>query len=86
MPRVLTGLDILAADGFAPLRGARVGLITNHTAIDGRRRHILDLMLAGGVEVAAIFSPEHGFAGQVDERVGSSVHAASGLPIHSLYG
>jgi uncharacterized protein YbbC (DUF1343 family) len=86
MPRVLTGLDILAADDFAPLRGGRVGLITNHTAIDARRRHILDLMLAGGVDVAALFSPEHGFAGQVDERVGSSLHAPTGLPIHSLYG
>ena len=86
MPRALTGLDILADADFAPIRGGRVGLITNHTAIDAQRRHILDLMLAAGVEVTALFSPEHGFAGQTDERLGSSVHAATGLPIHSLYG
>jgi len=86
MPRVLTGLDILVAEDFGPLRGRRLGLVTNHTAIDGQRRHILDLFLDAGLDLAALFSPEHGFAGQVDERVGSATHEGTGLPIHSLYG
>ncbi len=88
---VLAGLDALAARGFDLLRGKRVGLITNHTGIDRDRRHILDLMLgevsspARSPVVAALFSPEHGFSGDRDERVVSGAHP-SGLPIHSLYG
>ncbi len=81
----MTGLDVLAADGFAPLRNKRVGLITNHTGLsrDGKRN--IDLMTAAGIKIAAIFSPEHGIAGNRDERIPDSTDAATGIPIHSLY-
>ena len=48
---VLTGLDVLAEDNFAALRGKRIGLITNQTGLsrDGKRN--VDLMLAAGVQV-----------------------------------
>jgi len=82
----LTGLDVLAADGFAPLQGLRLGLVCNHTAVDRQRRHLLDLALQHGLQVQAILSPEHGFAGKLDEHVSSGVHEPTGLPIHSLYG
>ena len=54
---VLTGLDVLAEENFAPLRGKRIGLITNHTGFsrDGKRN--VDLMLAAGVKITALFSP-----------------------------
>jgi uncharacterized protein YbbC (DUF1343 family) len=84
--RVQTGLDVLEAQKFAPLRGKHVGLITNHTGIDSEGRSVADLLLhAAGVHLVALFSPEHGLAGRNDEKVASSKDAATGLPIFSLY-
>ena len=83
---VLTGLDVLAAQHFAPLMGQRIGLITNHTGLsrDGKRN--IDIMLAAGVKVAKVFSPEHGLSGLEDkENVANSKDAATGLPVISLY-
>ena len=83
---VLTGLDVLAADGFAALKGRRVGLITNHTGLDREGRRNIDVMVAAGVDLKAIYSPEHGLGGQEDhEEIGHSKDAASGVRIWSLY-
>lgn len=84
--QVLTGLDVLAEQGFAPLRGRRVGLITNHTGLarDGRRN--VDVMLEAGVEVKALLAPEHGISGREEtEDVPNATDPATGLPIWSLY-
>ncbi len=83
---VLTGLDVLAEDNFAVLRGKRIGLITNQTGLsrDGKRN--VDIMQAAGVQVTALFSPEHGLTGVEDrESVSDTKDAASGLPVLSLY-
>ena len=82
----LTGLDALAEEGFASFGDLRLGLVCNHTAISREREHLLDLLLAHGGKVVALFSPEHGFQGKLDEPVSSTVHEPTGLPIHSLYG
>jgi len=85
--RVQTGLDILEAQRFAPLRNKRVGLITNHTGVDAQGRSIVDLLShTPGVHLVALFSPEHGLLGRNDENVSSGKDAATGLPIYSLYG
>jgi uncharacterized protein YbbC (DUF1343 family) len=85
--RVQTGLDVLEAEKFAPLRGKRVGLITNHTGLDFQGRTTIDLLAhASGVRLVALFSPEHGIAGHADEKVATSKDASTGLPIFSLYG
>ncbi|MGP8050622.1 MAG: exo-beta-N-acetylmuramidase NamZ domain-containing protein [Desulfobaccales bacterium] len=85
--RVRPGIDGLAASGFAPLVGKSVGVITNHTGVDGAGRSTLSRLLqARGVRVRAIFSPEHGLSGSLDERVPSGRDPASGLPVYSLYG
>jgi uncharacterized protein YbbC (DUF1343 family) len=85
--RVQTGLDVLEAEKFAPLRGKHVGLITNHTGLDAQGRTTVDLLFhAPGVKLVALFSPEHGLAGRHDEEVASSRDVATGLPIFSLYG
>jgi uncharacterized protein YbbC (DUF1343 family) len=85
--RVQTGLDVLEAQKFAPLRNKHVGLITNHTGLDSQGRSIADLLShAPGVHLVALFSPEHGLAGRNDEKVASNRDAATGLPIFSLYG
>ncbi len=85
--QTLTGIDVLEAENFAPLAGKRVGLITNQTGIDRMGRSTIDLLAhAPGVKLVALFSPEHGIRGAVDERVPSSTDAATGLPVYSLYG
>jgi len=82
----LTGLDVLVSQNFEPLAGRRVGLITNHTGVDRQGRRNVDLMLAGGIKVAALLSPEHGITGADDrEDVASNTDAATGLRVWSLY-
>jgi uncharacterized protein YbbC (DUF1343 family)/CubicO group peptidase (beta-lactamase class C family) len=85
--RVLTGLEVLARDGFAALRGRRVGLVTNHTGRTADGRSAIDLLhTAPGVTLVSLFSPEHGIRGVLDEDVPAGRDEATGLPIHSLYG
>jgi len=86
----LAGIDVLRAEGFAPLKGRRIGLVTNHT---GRARDgatTIDLLhgsaAANGHTLVALFSPEHGIRGVLDANVPSTTDETTGLPIHSLYG
>ena len=82
-----TGIDVLEEQNFAPLRGKRVGLITNQTGVDSQGRRTIDVLAhADGVKLAALFSPEHGIAGQLDAKVGNDTDSATGLQIFSLYG
>ena len=84
---VLNGIDALRKQGYAPLRGLRVGLITNATGHDRERHPTIDLLkTAPGVELKALFSPEHGIRGQLDEQVSDGVDERTGLPVFSLYG
>jgi uncharacterized protein YbbC (DUF1343 family) len=84
---VQTGLDVLEAETFAPLRGKHIGLITNHTGLDAEGRSNIDLFArAPGLKLVALFSPEHGLAGRANENVASSKDLTTGLPIYSLYG
>ena len=84
---VQSGLDVLRAQEFAPFKGKRVGLVTNHT---GRARDgatAIDLFFnAKDVKLVALFSPEHGIRGVLDATVPAEVDAKTKLPIHSLYG
>jgi uncharacterized protein YbbC (DUF1343 family) len=85
--RVQPGLDVLEAQKFAPLKGKKIGLITNHTGVDFNGKSAIELLAhAPGVELVALFSPEHGIAGHSDDNVVSSKDASTGLPIYSLYG
>jgi uncharacterized protein YbbC (DUF1343 family) len=83
----LTGLDVLVTRKFQPLQGKRVGLITNQTGVDRLGRRNIDLMRAAGVEVAALFSPEHGLEGREDRPgLPDATDPASGVRVFSLYG
>ena len=86
-PSVLNGADVLRQrKGILP-KGAKVGLITNHTGHDRQRRSTLDFLRASSeVELTALFSPEHGLYGKLDEKVDDGTDAKSGLKIYSLYG
>ncbi|HTM50260.1 MAG TPA: exo-beta-N-acetylmuramidase NamZ domain-containing protein [Bryobacteraceae bacterium] len=84
--QVHTGLDVLAEQNFQLLKGKKIGLITNHTGLDREGRRNVDGMLAAGIHVVALFSPEHGILGAEDrENVGDSKDPASGLKVWSLY-
>jgi len=86
---VLTGLDRLVREGFASLAGRRVGLLTNPSAVDGSLRSAYRLFAeAPSVILAALFGPEHGFAGTASEgaEVGHAIDARAGCPVYSLYG
>ncbi|HEX3716427.1 MAG TPA: exo-beta-N-acetylmuramidase NamZ domain-containing protein [Verrucomicrobiae bacterium] len=86
-PRVLNGIDVLVKENFAPLKGLRIGLITNPTGKDCHRYPTIDLLRnAPGVELKMLFSPEHGLYGNYDEPVSDAFDEHTGLPIYSLYG
>jgi uncharacterized protein YbbC (DUF1343 family) len=87
-PGVKTGIDVLEEQNFAPLKGLRIGLITNQTGMDSQGRRTIDVLAhAEGVKLVALFSPEHGIAGKLDQdRVDNSKDEATGLSIYSLYG
>lgn len=89
MARVRIGLERLL-DGDGPrLAGRRLGLIANPTSVDGQVVHAIDRMVAAGLDLVALFGPEHGLRGdaQYMEAVGDeSRDRRSGLPVYSLYG
>lgn len=87
--QVRTGLDVIVAENFSRFHGKRVGLVTNHTAVDAQGRHIADLFhQASGVQLKALFGPEHGIRGAAEAgaKIATETDAKTGVPIHSLYG
>jgi uncharacterized protein YbbC (DUF1343 family) len=87
--QVRSGLEVLLSDSLHLVKGQRVGLITNHSGRDRDGRRNIDLLhRAPGVQLVALFGPEHGIAGVVraGDKVGHSRDSATGLPVHSLYG
>jgi uncharacterized protein YbbC (DUF1343 family) len=86
---VRPGIEVLLTDSLSMLHGKRIGLITNHTGRDRQGRRTIDLLVhAPGVNLVALFGPEHGLAGvaAAGAKIGSSTDSATGLPIYSLYG
>ena len=86
---VLPGLEVLRESRFRSLRGLRVGLVCNPTAVDRRLRHAADCLAeAQGVRLAALFGPEHGVRGdaQYMAAVSDERDPHTGLPAYSLYG
>jgi len=86
---VRTGLDVLRLQAFAPLHGMRIGLVTHPAAVDGQLRHASELLAsAPGVQLAALFGPEHGWQGEAQDLIGvrDSHDPNSGLRVYSLYG
>ena len=90
---VKAGIDVLEAHNFSELRPdpshpARVGLVTNQTGVDLEGRRTVEVLAhAPGVQLAAIFSPEHGVEGKLDTtNIGNSRDARTGAPVYSVYG
>lgn len=85
---VASGLDVLIADHLGELRGRSVGIVGNHAAVTRDLTHISDALSRSGVNVAALFGPEHGARGDIadGEEIGDSVDERLGVPVYSLYG
>lgn len=84
---VQTGLQVFL-EHSEKLSGARVGLVTHPAAVLPDYTHSLDALLAAGVEISALFGPEHGYLGYEPdaEEVASTFDLRTGLPAYSLYG
>lgn len=82
------GVDVLLSDSVGSVRGRRVGLLTNQAGVDARGQGDVARLRAAGVDLVALFSPEHGFRGTAAPGtvVASDTDSATGLPIYSLYG
>ncbi len=93
--QVATGLDSLEVQNFAPLLGSatpdkpkKIGLVTNQTGLDGAGKRTIDVLAhVPGIELKAIFSPEHGVTGKVDTTsIGNTTDSPTGIPVYSVYG
>jgi uncharacterized protein YbbC (DUF1343 family) len=87
--QVKPGIDVLREKGFEPLRGKRIGLITNPTGVDSQLRSTIDILHeAPGVELVALYGPEHGVRGEypAGELIDNKPDPATGITMFSLYG
>lgn len=89
MAKVATGLDRIAggdAEALAAVRG-RAALLAHPASVDARLRHAGWVLSDAGVELTALFGPEHGYGGEAQDMIGvGDARDPQGLPIHSLYG
>lgn len=84
---VRPGIDVLLSDSIHLVANRRVGLLTNQTGIDAEGVPDLTRLLGAGVQVTAIFSPEHGYRGLLDQAVvADTTEALTRIQIFSLYG
>ncbi|HEX2080318.1 MAG TPA: DUF1343 domain-containing protein [Longimicrobium sp.] len=84
---VIPGLEVVVRDSMHLLRGRRVGLITNQSAVTRAGEHAADFLRRNGVNLVALFGPEHGIRGDLEagETVTAGRDAATGVPVYSLY-
>lgn len=86
---VKTGIEVLKESNFKILNGKRVGLITNPTGVDNRLKSTIDILHeASGVQLVALYGPEHGVRGDVHagDKVQDFKDPNTGVPVFSLYG
>lgn len=87
--RTVLGLEILLEQHVALVRGSRVGLICNQASVDHNFRHAADLLHEHpDINVTALFGPQHGIRGDVQDNMIETEHSVdqvTGIPIHSLY-
>ena len=87
--KVKTGLEVLVQQNFAPLKGKRVGLITNPTGCDHQLRSTVDIFFRSSeFKLVALFGPEHGVRGDYagGDYISNFTDKNTGLPVYSIYG
>ena len=86
---VKTGIDVLQSNGFKQLQGKKVGLVTNPSGVNNQLVSTVDILAnAPGVELVALYGPEHGVRGDIHagDKVSDDVDPKTGIPVYSLYG
>ena len=88
-PVVKTGLEVLRDMDYAPLKGKRVGLLTNPTGVDRNMVSTADILLnAPGVNLVALYGPEHGVRGNeyAGAKIEGNADSLMGVKVFSVYG
>jgi uncharacterized protein YbbC (DUF1343 family) len=88
-PVVKPGIEVLRETGFKGLVGRKVGLVTNPSGVDSHLKSTIDILYnAPGVELVALYGPEHGVRGDVyaGGHITDTKDEATGLPVYSIYG
>ncbi|MEO5562620.1 MAG: DUF1343 domain-containing protein, partial [Chitinophagaceae bacterium] len=85
-PRILPAAERINVY-TALLRGKRIGIFANQTSMVGSV-HLVDTLLKLGLDIKAIFGPEHGFRGTASagEKIANYTDEKTGIPVISLYG
>ncbi len=86
---VKTGIEVLREKNFEGLVGKKVGLVTNPSGVDSHLNSTVDILFnAPGVELVALYGPEHGVRGDVyaGDKINDSTDPVTGLPVYSIYG
>ena len=89
MTSVRTGLGRIADGESKAVRlvaGRKVGLLAHAASVDRALRPAAEVLEAAGARIAALFGPEHGFAGAAQDMIGVGTESASEVPVYSLYG
>lgn len=81
------GVEVFLKSYLEALKGKRLALVVNHSSLYGQT-HLVDELLARGLQIKKVFAPEHGFRGNADagESIKNEMDTQTGLPIVSLYG
>ena len=85
---VQPGIEVFLADLPQAVRGKRIGLITNHSAIDRSRASDIDLIAQHkDLKLVALLAPEHGIRGDIQAgvKIVDEKDPKTGVPVHSLY-
>ncbi len=83
--QVKLGVENLLGSHLDLIEGKSVGLIANHTSLDSNGKHVFH-RISGHSRVSAIFGPEHGFQGDVEDGASIQKSFMIDIPIYSLYG
>jgi len=83
--RVKIGLEVLIEKHLDLLQEKRIGIISNQTSLDAEGRHIIEL-LSSHARLTAIFGPEHGFFGDIEDAVSIQDETFKDIKLYSLYG
>lgn len=86
---VIPGIEVLLTDSLHLVQGKKVGLLTNHSGRNRAGESTVDLLFkAPGVNLVALYGPEHGIRGEAKagEKISSGVDEKTGVKVYSLYG
>ncbi len=85
---VMLGIDVLEAEGFAAVKGKRIGLLTHPAGVNRQGVPTVEVLRrAPGVKLMVLFGPEHGIYGDApaSAKVANTTDQRTGLPVYSLF-